>query len=302
MARLNLDIPIAVISPLTTGIDVAYGIREFQDHASAKVLKIGYSLVFQLSEGIQFRSTPLLREFVLDKQYSNQSRYLLSFLDFEAVIDRRIFFRLESPHYSTNGWVPHDYGIEIGYSNKWDLGRWYSDHLQTYHDRAAKDDAWEVPTEEQIKHSYLGSGMSFSATVIDYEFNPYFNPIFGISALVVWDRNSGGVRKPGFANGIELDYAHALELGYLLRYYLTNNIAITTEPLDGVKPFPTQPHPSGDLTWDIQSTAGIIFIMGHSDFTLTLMRLSWRDLVAKQWPFYQDFPAGLRIGANFYVP
>ena len=302
-ARVNLDIPIAVIAPLTTGLDIAYGLREFQDHTNTPILKVGYSLVFQLNEALQLRSTPLMREFVFDKRYSDQSRYLISFLDFEAIIDRRIYLRLEGPRFSTQGWIPHDYGIAVGYSNKWDLGRWYSEHFSSYHRMEPQGDAWEVPTIEEIKHSDLGSGMSFSGTIMHYEFNPYFNPIFGISALVIWDRNSSGVRRKGFASGVELDYGPSLELGYLFRYYFTRDLAITTEPIDVIKSLPkTDHHPSGDLMWDIQSTAGIVFIMGHADFTLTLLRLSYRDLFAKQWPFYQNFPAGLRIGANFYIP
>ncbi|HWF44262.1 MAG TPA: hypothetical protein VG537_06445 [Candidatus Kapabacteria bacterium] len=315
-ARVNLDIPIAVIAPLTAGIDVAYGLREFQDHSSSPILKVGYSLVFQLNEEFQVRSTPLMREFVLSKQYADRSRYLISFLDLEAIIDRRLYIRLEPPRFGTSGWVPNDYGLAVGYTNKFDLGRWFSEHFSRYDSQQPEGAAWEVPSEDVIKHSDLGSGMSFSGSAIDYIFNRYYNSILGISALVVWDRNTSGVRKKGFANGAEIDYflplerasaashpAQSLRLGYLLRYYLTRDLAITTEPVMGVKPFPaTEPHPSGDLSWDVQSTVGMVFIMGHSDFTLTLMRVSWRDLVAHQWPFYQNFPAGFRIGANFYIP
>jgi hypothetical protein len=310
-ARLNLDIPIAIIAPLTTGIDVAYGVREFQDHTSSPILKVGYSLVFQLSETVQLRSTPLMREFVLSKPYTNRSRYLISFLDMEAVIDRRIYVRLESPRFGTQGWVPYDYGIAIGYTGKFDLGSWYSEHFSHYDSQSPKGAAWEIPSQDVLVHSKLGSGMSFSFSIINNAFNPYYNSIFGLSALVIWDRNENGVRRKGIANGLQLDYlsplkrgpAQSIQLGYVVRYYFTRDLAITSEPIVGVKPLPhTEQHPSGDLSWDIQSTAGIVLIMGHSDYMLSLMRVSWRDLVAHQWPFYQNFPAGFRIGANFYIP
>jgi hypothetical protein len=277
---------------------------------------VGYSIVFQLNEELQIRSTPLMREFVLANGYRDQSRYLISFLDVEAIIDRRLYIRLETPRFGTSGWLPNDYGLAIGYTNKFDLGRWFSEHFSRYDSRPPEGDAWQVPSQDVIEHSDLGSGMSFSGSVTDYAFNPYVKSILGASAIVVWDRNTSGVRKEGFANGVQVDYflplerasavthpSQSLELGYVLRYYFTRDLAITTEPIVGEKPLPnTEYHPSGYLSWDVESTAGIIYIIGHSDYTLTLMRLSWRDLLAHQWPFYQNLPAGFRIGANFYIP
>src|SRR5579871_6410952 len=149
----------------------------------------------------------------------------------------------------------------------------------------------------------LGNAVSFSITPVNFEFNRYANRLYGGSLQLMFDRNKSGERNPGLANGFELDYSLSGELGYILRYYFSPHFAITSEPVDYVHSFSgADPHPSGDLTWDVQSTAGVMVLLTHSDVTLGLMRVSWRDVFAKQSPFYQGMPAGLRIGGNFYVP
>src|SRR5579883_131326 len=301
-AGFNLDIHTAGISPLMTGLAISYGLREYADHTNTPVLKLGYTLAWQFSDSFELRTTPLEREFLLRQDYVNRSRFVVSFLDAEAIIDHAFWIRLESPHWTTHGWIPNDYGISIGYANPWDLSRWISERVISYKERQTKGDLWEVPTDDQIMNSRLGTGMSASATIVNFTFNPYYNSIFGPSAQLLWDRNANGVRRIGFANGVELLYGQALELGYMLRYYLRYDLAITSDPIIAVKPFPTEQHPSGELTWDAQSTLGFTMIAGHTDFTLGIARLSWRDLFAKKPPLYQSLPEGVRVAANFYIP
>ncbi len=196
---------------------------------------------------------------------------------------------------------------------------------------------WHVPsgpnTNQEIDRAKLGSGMSMSATIFNMEFNPYANQLYGISAQLLWDRNSSGERTKGFADGVELDYmlpdawrdadawptppaapaSSAMlptpdapgiaEAGYILRYYLSPHFAITALPIEVVKPIGgTEPHPAGNFAWDCQSTLGIMALLMHTDFTLGLVRISWRDALARKSLFYQDLPAELRIGANFFIP
>ncbi len=341
----NLDIPIALLAPITPGIVLDFGEREYGwfTHSAtqpntSQVLRLGYALAFEFADDFELRTIPFEREYVLTPGHTGETRNLVSFLTLEGIIDRHFWFRVEAPRLSSEGWIKstsgalNDFGIAFGYSNGWDFGKWFSEHTGEDEPLALQGRNWHVPfmtdhklDTTQIEAATLGSGMSLSATIIDMNFYPGYNQIFGISAQVLWDRNSGGDRNKGWANGFELDYApsmtdHAsaersaavpatVSAGYVLRYYLNPHVAITALPIDYLRCLgstngatETQSHPSGKLNWDAETSLGITALLMHTDLTVGLVRISWRDALARASPFYQAWPAQLRIGVNFFVP
>ncbi|MDP4199031.1 MAG: hypothetical protein Q8922_13265 [Bacteroidota bacterium] len=299
---LNLDVPVPTVGPVTPALIANYGIREYADHSTAPLLRLGYSLVFQFADDFDLRVTPFEREFVFGT-HIGETRNLISFFQIEGIIDRRLWLRAEIPRFTTTGWIKNDFGFSAGWSDSWDLGEWFSELIGTREPMPFKGEAWKVPAAAEIKSAHIGTGMSFSITPINFEFTQFANRLYGGSLQVLWDRNSSGERNPGFANGVELDYSLSAELGYVLRYHFSPHFAITTEPINFEKSFlGSDPHPSGDLHWDIQTTLGVTVLLTHTDVTLGLMRFSWRDAFDHQSPFYQGIPAGLRIGASFFVP
>ena len=340
-ADFNLDIPMGVLGPVLPGVMVDYGERQYEGgltdrgRSTSPILRVGYSLAFEFADDFAIRMTPFEREFLLAPGHKGETRNLVSFLEIEGIIDRHFWFRAEAPRFTAQGWLPNDYGIAAGYSEGWDFGKWFSEVTGSGKPLPLAGKEWHVPsgpnTNQEIDQAKLGSGMSMSATIFNMEFNPYANQLYGISAQLLWDRNSSGERTKGFADGLELDYmlpdawrdepaptaatlgnpvmlpqpeAPAIaEAGYILRYYLSPHFAITALPIEAVKPIDgTEPHPAGNFAWDCQSTLGIMALLMHTDFTLGLVRISWRDALAHKSPFYQDLPAGLRIGANFFIP
>lgn len=308
-ATLNADAPIGALGPVTPGFLVNYGIREYPDHTIAPVLRAGYSLSFDFADDFQLRMTPFEREFVFTKQHRGETRNLVSIVQLEGIVDRHFWFRLEAPRFWTSGWLANDYGVSVGWSDGWDIGTWLSLRFRTGKAMPLAGSRWHVPDSAEIRNSQLGTRMSISITPLHYEFNSYANHLLGLSGQLIWDRNRSGERQKGFASGLELDLSEdaeefqSLEAGYILRYYLTPHFAVTSEPanfvvsLDGA-----EPHPSGPLTWDAESTLGVMALLSHSDLTVGLARISWRDALHHASPFYMDLPAGFRIGANFFIP
>ncbi len=308
-ASLNIDIPIGALGPVTPGVIADYGRREYPDHSAAPILRAGYSLAFEFADDFEIRMTPFEREFVFTKEHQGESRDLISFFQVEGIVDRHFWIRLEAPRFWTSGWVPNDYGIAAGWSDGWDFGRWFSELIGTRTPMPFAGTSWHVPDSEEVRHARLGSRLSLSVTPLNFEFNPYANHLLGISGQLLWDRNASGERFKGFASGMELDYSQNADemqstaVGYILRYYLTPHFALTTEPLDYVKTLDgAEPHPSGALGWDAETTVGVMALLSHTDLTFGLIRISWRDAFAHASPFYQDVPAALRIGANFFIP
>ncbi|HZK75428.1 MAG TPA: hypothetical protein VFD13_00845 [Candidatus Kapabacteria bacterium] len=313
-ADFNFDVPIPSIAPISPGLLISYGEREYGDRTASPLLRIGYGLAFEFADDFELRMAPFEREFVLAPGHKGETRNLVSIFQIEGIVDRHFWFRAEAPRFSTQGWIPNDYGISAGWSDGWDLGKWFSELIGTRTPLPIAGDKWKTPSAEEIKSAKLGSGMSLSVTVINFEFNPYANHLYGASTQIMWDRNSGGERNRGFANGFELDYSlrdfssseddpSTGEVGYIFRYYLTPHLALTSEPLDYVRTFNgAEPHPTGNFAWDLESTVGVMALLIHSDLTIGFMRISWRDAFAHVSPFYQNFPAGLRIGANFFIP
>lgn len=335
-ADFNFDIPVGALGPVLPGILFDFGERQYQpsggDQLSdqpvaprwSSILRVGYSLAFQFADDFALRMTPFEREFLLAPAHKVETRNLVSFLEIEGIIDRHFWVRAEAPRLGAQGWIRNDYGIAVGYSDGWDFGKWFSEHTGKDEPLSLAGDAWQVPngpnTSGEIDHAKLGSGMSMSVTIFNMEFNPYANQLYGVSAQLLWDLNSSGERAKGLANGVELNYmfrnawgddlpvivgdAPSLaEAAYILRYYISPHFAVTALPIEGIIPIAgTQTHPSGNLDWDGQSTIGIMALLSHTDLTVGLLRISWRDAFAHKSPFYQELPAGLRIGANFLIP
>ncbi|HEY3875170.1 MAG TPA: hypothetical protein VGM92_06810 [Candidatus Kapabacteria bacterium] len=319
-ADLNLDIPVAMFGPVVPGIVLDFGEREYggtlvpRMQRSSEILRLGYAMAFEFADDFIIRTVPFEREFVMTAHHAGETRNLVSFLQVQGMIDRHFWFRLEAPRFSNQGWIKNDYGVAVGISEGWDFGKWFSEHTGDDEPLALQGEKWNVPDTEQIKTAELGSGKSISGTIIDMRFRHDANRLFTASLQLLWDRNSSGERNKGLANGVELYYAPSsqvpstvlsttAEAGYVLRYYLNPHLAITSDPIEAVSAINgTVPHPSGNLRWDAETSIGITALLSHIDLTLGIARISWRDALAGDNPFFQAFPAELRIAANFFWP
>ncbi len=320
-ADVNLDLPLGYIAPITPGIMIGAGKRYFPGGASGNLLQFGLDIAFEFADDFEIRMSPFEREILLAPTVDglSRARNVVSFFQIEGILDRHFWVRLEAPRFSNLGWVPNDFAVAAGYSDGFNFAQWFTEHIGSDEPQQPAGSLWHVPSPEEIRTATLGSGMSLSASPIDMEFTPYAEQLFGASLQLLWDRNSSGERYNGFANGIDLAFSpFPLQLkdadeavasggiadaGYILRYYFGPHLALTMEPVDGMYATDgSQPHPSGNLRWDVQSTIGIMALLMHTDLTVGIARISWRDLLAKKNPFYQELPAQLRIGANIFVP
>src|SRR5581483_3760393 len=195
-AGLLLDILIPDVAPVTPGLVFHYGRRYYPGGTSSSLLRVGYGLAFEFADDFEVRTVPFEREFVFTSGHKGETRNLISFLDIEGIIERHFWFQLQAPRFWTSGWIPNDYGVAIGWSDGWDIGKWFSEWIGSDKPMPFAGAGWKVPDSATIATSKLGSGMSISGTILNFELNPYANRLLGASVQLLFDRNGSGERNP----------------------------------------------------------------------------------------------------------